>query len=204
MLKRVFYINWANFSILAVVLLLSAILAHYSFYNSRDSFRTYQIKFQLETEQQADFALYYDVGQGFNELDMQSVKLDVTGEPVTVQFCMPVWGKLERLRFDPAMHYVEMILYSITISSEGKTFNVPMDTLNPENQILQHEWDGTRYTFETVSDANDPFFMLDKFILTPELSALDKIMHYGAWLFSGLLFVFLGSWIYRFFFLGAS
>lgn len=203
MLKRFSSINWVIFCIWVVVLTLSAILARYSLYNSRDSFRAYQIEFQLETEQQVDFALYYDVGQGFNEFDKQTVKLDVTGEPVTVQFCIPVWGKLERLRFDPAMQYVKMILYSIAISAEGRTFNVPMDTLIPENQILQHEWDGTRYTFETVSDANDPIFKLDKFTVTPELSALDKIMHYGAWLFSGLLFVLLGSWIYRFFFLGA-
>ncbi len=201
-MKQFFKLNLVSFFILIVVLLVAAIVARYTMDNSRYSMRTYLVEFLLETENQADFAIYYDIGEGYNELDQQAIKLDIIGKPVKVQFCIPVFGQLKRLRFDPAMQYAKMILYSIEISSQGETFSVPLDTINPENQILKHEWDGTRYSFETIADANDSVFTLDKFDLISEISNLDKALYYGAWLLSGLLLFFCGSWMYRFFFLG--
>ncbi len=184
---------------LILVLVLSFLGAHYS----ESGYRSYMVEFVVETEETVNFAIYYDVGRGYNEVDHQSIEIGELGAPTTISFCIPVWTELEKIRFDPAKKHVEMTLHSIKILyDEDSFFQVPLDTLDPQNHIVKHDFDGEKYTFETDPEGDDPIFVLNKIRDKQIVSSRKEPLRYLLWSLAGLSLLFFARFVHRYFFLG--
>ncbi len=185
---------------LMAVLFLSFLGAHYS----ESGYRSYMIEFVIQTDEPVNFDIYYDVGRGYNEVDHQSLKVEELGVPTTVSFCIPVWTELEKVRFDPAKKHVRMTLYSIRILYDEETsFQVPLDTLDPQNHIMSHDYDGHKYSFETEPDGDDPIFVLNRIRDAQVVSRWNNPLRYVLWLSAGFFLLLFGRFVHRYFFLGA-
>ncbi|MDW7772670.1 MAG: hypothetical protein SCH71_07240 [Desulfobulbaceae bacterium] len=186
------------YAVLAAVLLGCFLLAYYS----GSGFRSYRVDFVIETSEPVEFAVYYDIGRGYNETDRQSWEVDELGVPVTVSFCIPVRTELRNIRFDPARKHVKMVLHSITIFYDGDVFEVPLDTVEPGNDIMHSEYKEGRLVFETDPEGDDPVFALTAI----RDVSVDRSRHdpfrYVLWLTAGLVVLVAGRFIHRFFFLG--
>ena len=184
---------------LVVVLLLSFLGAHYS----ESGYRSYLIEFVIETEEPVDFDIYYDVGRGYNEVDRQSMEVEEVGSPVPVRFCIPVWTELEKIRFDPAREHAIMTIYSITIFyDEETTFQVPLETLEPQKDIIYSAYDGGKFTFETDPEGEDPIIVLNRISDKPIGSRWKEPSRYAVWMIGGLLCLLAGRFVLRYFFSG--
>ncbi len=183
---------------------ISLILAHYTQSPYSGDCHVYNVEITLETEQEAGLELYYNVGRKFNEKDHQETAIEAIGEKVTIQFAIPVWTMLERIRIDPVGAGLKMHLYQILVSSaDGKySYNVSLDSINPGQQILHGHWDGISYSFETAADAHDPILM-DVGIDDPYLEKKEKSYGvYVLWALAALCTTLFCNWIFRFFILG--
>ncbi len=202
MMKKYFWPikSFTFFLGLLCILGVFALLGHFS-YTPKSSC---EIEFLLKTTIPVEFGIYYDLGEGLNQEDHQSKRVETINQKTKLSFCIPVYGKLRTLRFDPATQPLKMDIYSITLYyDDGTVFKVPFESLQPGEQILSHEWDDTTLSFETKVDATDPHFYLTKLserVIQKE--TMNKIFHYGGWLLCGFLMMSLGKFIYLFFFLG--
>ena len=182
---------------LVAVVLVSGVIGHYA----KTDFRSYRAQFVIETDSPVLFDIYYDIGRGYNEVDHQSVKVETVDQPVTLDFCIPVWDRLKKLRFDPAREHIRMKIYSITMYYDANTvFKVPLDTLSPKQEIAEHSFDGRQYQFETAVDGEDPIIELTTLGLPPKRSL--EYLRYILWMGGGVLVLLLGGYVHRFFFLG--
>lgn len=173
------------------------VLGHFS----QTEFKTCQIEFELEAEQPVSFELYYDVGRGFNEVDHQSVMIDLVNEPTKVNFCIPIINELKRVRFDPAREHAKMKIFSVTLFyGNDNAFEVPLDTVEPENDILQYTFDGEKLVFETTPDGEDPMFLLTELRSVQLGSRMKDPFHYLFWMMTGILTVLFCGFVYRYFF----
>jgi hypothetical protein len=189
---------------LVVVLCVSALLAHYVQSPYQGDCRVYHINITLETEQETDLELYYDIGKGFNEADRKEMRVVRVHEKVSIDFSVPAWGRFEKIRIDPGQGYVKMNVYKIVISSsDGEVFyNVPLGNIKPVQQIVNAHWNGIYYSFETLPDANDPILLTVK-IEGPPINTNQKVFSvYALWLLAGFLVTFFFNWLFRFFILG--
>lgn len=199
--RRYIWPGWSwSFGFLLVVVLAAALLiAHYT----QTGFRSYQIEFVVEADREVEFAIYYDIGRGYNEVDHQSKMIEEVGVPTTVQFCIPVWTELEKIRFDPAKQQVEMTVYSITIIYDDATrFSVPLDSLEPQRDISRHEFDGKHFVFTTDPEGDDPIIELKKIGSPGDASRWRDPSGYLAWVAAALGLLLLCRFVYRFFILG--
>ncbi len=201
MIKYFWPIKSATFFVgLFVVLAVCTIFAHYSYSNKSSC----QIEFVLKTPSAVDFGIYYDIGEGLTQKDHQTKRIEKIDQKTKISFCIPVYSQLRSLRFDPGTQPLKMDIYSITlIYGDGTQLEVPFDSLRPGKQILSHEWNETVFSFETIPDANDPYFSLTKlhsgFI---QDDTKTKAFHYGIWLLGGIMIMLMGRFIYLFIFLG--
>lgn len=182
---------------LVAVVLVSGFVGHYA----RKDFRSYRVQFVIETDRPVLFDVYYDIGRGYNEVAHQSMKVETVDGPVTLDFCIPVWDRFKKLRFDPARKNVLMKIFSITMYYDADTvFRVPLDTLSPKQQIADHSFDGKQYIFETAVDGEDPIIELTTLGNPPKRSR--EWLRYFLWIAGGVLVLLLGGFIHRFFFRG--
>ncbi len=164
----------------------------------------YNVNITLTTDQAAGFELYYDVGREFNERDKQETTIDIIGEKVNLQFTIPVWTMLEKVRLDPVGAGLKIHVYELTVSSADSaySYDVSLDAVNPGQQIINGYWDGSSYSFETLPDANDPILM-EVGIDDPHLERNEKsYLVYVLWGMAGLCITLFCNWIFRFFILG--
>lgn len=191
--------SWTFASLLVIVLAAGILISHYT----QTAFRSYQIEFVVETDREVEFAIYYDIGRGYNEVDHQSKMIEEVGVPTRLQFCIPVWTELEKIRFDPAKQQVRMTVYSITIIYDDATrFAVPLNTLEPQRDISRHEFDGKHFVFTTDPEGDDPIIELKKIGNTGGSPRWREPSSYLAWMAAGLILLFFGRFLYRFFILG--
>ena len=189
---------------LVVVMGISAVLAHYVQSPYRGDCRIYNISIVLETEEEAELEIYYDIGRGFHEIDHQEMVVTTTGEKTTLQVTVPVWKSFTKLRVDPVGGSVKMKIYSIEIVSADATFHhsVSLENLRPVQQITNGKWNGQFFSFETPADANDPMLLVEN-IEDPQRQQTEKSLAiYALWIFGSFFGMLLCNWIFRFCILG--
>jgi hypothetical protein len=189
---------------LVVVLCVSAVLAHFVQSPYQGDCRIYNISITLETEEEAELEIYYDIGRGFHEIDHQEMAVTNTAEKTTLQFSVPVWKKFTKLRIDPVGGSVKMKIYGIEVASADGTFHhsVSLKDLRPVQQIINANWNGTYFSFETPVGANDPMLLVEK-IEDPQRQQTGRSFAvYALWMCGGFFGMFFCNWIFRFFILG--
>ena len=79
--------------------------------------------------------VYYDVGNGYNEVDSVRQKFDTSGAKTELVFDLPPVS-LKALRFDPAMEAVNIRIFSMEVILFGdQSFPVPFASFCPGRHI---------------------------------------------------------------------
>lgn len=199
-MKRYVWPGWSlSFGVLLVIVLAAA---YFAADYTGSGFRSYRIEFVVEADREVQFAIYYDIGRGYNEVDHQSKMIEQVGVPARVEFCIPVWTELEKIRFDPARQHVRMVIHSITIIYDEDTrHEVPLATLVPRNDILHHDYDGQRFIVETAPEGEDPIIDINGIGEPGNAFQRKEPGRYIIWMGSALLLLLAGRFLYRFFIL---
>jgi hypothetical protein len=189
---------------LVVVMGVAAVLAHFVQSPYQGDCRIYTVSITLETEEEAELEIYYDIGRGFHEIDHQEMIVTTTGEKTDLHFTVPVWKQFTKLRIDPVGGSVKMKIYAIEVASADGSFHhtVSLADVRPGQQITNGHWNGTYYSFETPADANDPMLLVEN-IEDPQWQPTERSLSvYALWICGGFFGMLFCNWIFRFFILG--
>jgi hypothetical protein len=145
---------------LATVAVVFALLgAVFGFQLSLPAYRFQRLEMHVVADRPAEIEVFYDVGEGFNELDKATAVLEQADTPVLLQFCLSARNIL-RLRLDPSRSAVRMTIDYLVFYRNEDGYPIALDTLVPVNQIRSHAYNGRALVFETAPDAVDPIFHL--------------------------------------------
>ena len=110
--------------------------------------------------------LFWDTGEGMNEVDSSAQPLKVEPRPVQYGFLLPL-GTIKSLRFDPTNRQAVMTFRNARIEDRYGHLvrSFQPDEFIAANQIARHEVRGDTLTMESVPNANDP--VLDLKLATP-------------------------------------
>ncbi len=189
---------------LVVVLSVCAVLAHYVQASYQRDCRIYSVTITLQTEDEAELEIYYDIGRGFHEIDHQEMSIPASNERVELQFTIPVWKEFTQLRIDPVGKSVKMKIYGIEIASADSSFHhsVSLADITPGQQVHNGHWNGSFYSFETPADAFDPMLLVAEINDPQRQPARKSLSIYALWICGGFFGMFFFNWIFRFFILG--
>lgn len=206
-IKKYFYPGRSlPFYILAVSLILfSGILGHFSQIGSYSGlqYRSLKVSFLLNSQQSVNFAIYYDVGRGFTEKDQQSKIIEQINEDVEISFCIPVYNRLKLLRFDPSKKYASMTIKKIVYSYDGgQNVSVPLENIQPVNQIQSHLIEDNGLSFITEAGGDDPVFIINKDLSPADTTDKSRVMHYLKYFMASLIALFVCRFIYLYFIKG--
>ncbi|MCP3927743.1 MAG: hypothetical protein GY705_01425, partial [Bacteroidetes bacterium] len=114
------------------------------------------------------------------------------------------YNQLRSIRIDPAMEPIEMDIFSITLYfGNGTLFKVPLETLEPNDQVQEYSLSNGDLTFKTASGGNDPNFLLTSIKVDDvKVNLFDKITHYGIWFLGACLLTGLVRFFVTFFISG--
>ena len=165
-----------------------------------------EVAFSLKSPEQVNFSIYYNIGKGLNQKDTQTKLVEPVHQKTSVRFCIPVYSELLQIRFDPSTKPIEMEIHSISLRySDGTQYDVPLESLQPGEQIADYAISNDILTFNTVENANDPVFMLSTLADSDhEGKQRNKFTHYALWSISAILLCFVLRMGYFYFFLGVG
>jgi len=172
-------------------------------YFGMDHYSYHHLAVEIMAEYPSETAVYYDIGNGFNEMDVVVRPIDTAGAFVTLDYCIPYKKKLRNLRFDPGSSTNRFSIRSITIIvNQTDRISVSLEAIQPANQISRPKWNGTLFEFETIETANDPFLYIGKIVALPGPPNSGNLFHSVMGSLAGMFGLFLGRWGFHYFFLG--
>ncbi len=201
MLKQYFLPLSPRFFVISVII--CSITVVLALFTSFDHTRPHHIRLQMQSSVPTSIDLYYDLGHGFSEQNRQGADIDRAGEWINVDFTVPAWERLYRLRFDTAGSEAIVKLGRFEILYNGKLpFRINLGTGQPNQQIQSSYDNDGQLVLRTVADSKDPFIIFDNIGAASGTSRAARLQHTAVWLFATLLLLLLIRAGYRYFFLG--
>lgn len=141
--------------LLACVFTLAAVLPGLTSSDESREFFLFEVTLTSDTAGMTQ--LFWDTGNGMNEVDSSAQPLRIESKPVQYGYLLPL-GTIRSLRFDPTNRQAVMTLKNARIVDRTgrvvRSFQ-PSDFVNA-NQLSRFEIKGDTLTIESVPNANDP------------------------------------------------
>ena len=169
-------------------------------YTTTDHFRSHLLTLQVESDRPVTLNLFYDFGNGFNELLMQERKVTTIDETTSLYFSIPAWEQLKSLRMDTDSKKVTVHIDSATLNYHGHTpYEIPLNRVSAEGgaQIVS---DSQGINIHVEKHASDPMILFNDLGTQPGTSSREVLMHYAKALFAALAILFFGLALFRYFF----
>ncbi|NNC99475.1 MAG: hypothetical protein HKN85_04780 [Gammaproteobacteria bacterium] len=103
--------------------------------------------------------IYYDLGQGFNEIESVIVRYRTAGETVRLRFDLPT-AEVKRFRFDPSESHCQFRVSALSLDDLENEMPLPLSSLQPLNQIAETGCSQSEFYATTTEDANDPSILI--------------------------------------------
>lgn len=123
--------------------------------------RSHKLRVDFESSRAGIAQVYYDAGNGYNEVDSVCLPYSGAGERMTLVFDLPPVS-LRSIRFDPAMAAVTVKIFKVEILPFGdKAATVPLTSIRPGRQIGSAKIKDDHLHARSRIMAKDPSFEID-------------------------------------------
>ena len=104
--------------------------------------------------------LYYDIGGGFNEVEMVEAIYTLHRQTKTLKFKLPL-AKDIKLRFDPADTEIKLRIDAVRHRAGGAVRELELSSIQPLSQIAMCKIRGDHLVARAAKGATDPAFLID-------------------------------------------
>jgi len=132
---------------------------HAEFTQSLEVTSSTALLMDFTSDQICDPKVYYDIGNGINEIDSQVSNYTEVGQPMQLRFKLPPVDIL-KFRFDPSDNECSFQISGIRWQNIEGYSPLSVDTLEPLNQIAKASAINGRFSCESVKGANDPSILI--------------------------------------------
>ncbi len=201
MLKRYLLPLTPRFFLLALISLgVAFIIADYT---SFDHVRPHHLKLQLQSSEPTTIDLYYDLGHGFAEYNRQSRDIDQANQTVQLDFSLPAWEILHRIRLDTNSPDAVVTLSSLDIIYHGEyPANIDLTSGQANTQLEAKSNNDGQLVLQSGNDSNDPFIVFNQIGAAPGTTKAARISRLLIWGVSVLVLLLVLRAAYRYFILG--
>lgn len=118
--------------------------------------RKHKIIIQFEASCKGVAQIYYDSGNGFNEVESVSIPYDQVNEQIQLEFELPPIS-IRRIRFDPAMNPVVCKIFRVDVFLFGDdVYSVDLKLLRPISDIKSYKIKKDCFLAKTNKNSFDP------------------------------------------------
>jgi hypothetical protein len=145
------------------------------------------LQLMIKSSVSSDAQIFYDIGRGLNEDDSNVLPIEGGETFQTLRFLLPD-RPIHLLRFDPLTEGGRVVLQgAFLFRGRGRGESLPLETLQPTNEIASTRFTSEGLVIETVPQAHDPQTIFEaKYPILPERTSLISRVGLGLLWFLGI------------------